>query len=41
MCLLDQGGGVEGPGEVFGDVDSQELEAADTFYLRPGGRVGG
>ena len=35
MCLFDQGGGVEGPGEVFRDVDSQELEAGDTLYLCP------
>ena len=41
MCLLDHGGGGKGPGEVFEDVDSQELEVGDTFYLRPGGRVGG
>ena len=33
MCFLDQGGGVEGPGEVFGDVDPQELEAGNTLYF--------
>ena len=29
VSLLDQGGGVEGPREVLGDVDTQKLEAGD------------
>ena len=31
MSLLHQGGGVESPREVLGDVDTQKLEAGDTL----------
>ena len=33
VSLLDQGGGVEGPREVPGDVDTQKLKAGDTLNL--------
>ena len=35
MSLLDQGGDVEDPREVLGDVDTQKLEAGDVLNLRP------
>ena len=35
VSLLDQGGGVEGPREILGDVDTQELKAGDTLNLCP------
>ena len=41
MSLLDQGGGVEGPREILGDVDTQELKAGDTLNLRPVDADGG
>ena len=31
--LLDQNGGVEGPGEVHWDVDTQRLKTGDTLNL--------
>ena len=40
MNLLDQGGGVEGPREVPGDVDTQKLEAGDTLNLCSSQRAG-
>lgn len=33
MSLLNQRRGVEGPGKVVGDADTQEFEAGDPFYL--------
>uniref|UniRef100_A0A3Q3FPB4 Bcl-2 Bcl-2 homology region 1-3 domain-containing protein n=1 Tax=Labrus bergylta TaxID=56723 RepID=A0A3Q3FPB4_9LABR len=35
MSLLNQTGGVSGPGEVLCDVGPQELEAGDTFNSHP------
>ena len=35
VSLLDQLGAVGRPGEILGDVDSQELEAAHTLHSRP------
>ena len=35
MSLLDQAGGVCGPGQVLRDGGSQELEAGDTFNNHP------
>ena len=34
VSLLDQGGGVESPREVLGDVNTQKLEAGDTLNIR-------
>ena len=41
VSLLDQGGGVEGPREILGDVDTQKLEAGDTLNLHPIDKDGG
>ena len=34
VSLLDQGRGVESPGEVLRDMDGQEFEGGDPFDLR-------
>jgi hypothetical protein len=41
MSLLDQGGGVDGPGEVLRDVDPQKPKTGDTLSLRSFDAEGG